>query len=373
MSDYTKTTDFGAKDALASGLAAKVVKGSEIDDEFDNIATAVATKYDSTDRGAANGIASLDSGGLILAAELPAATESAVGALEIATTAEANARTATDKILVPSLIDGFMDTWAADASGGVAALQTFADPDADEFFGWDDSAGAWVGFTVGTGLAFNATPGIELDFLGIEDLTDPGADSLMAWDDTAGAAAWFTTADGLSFDNGASTIGITDVAAGAAQPVNISSGTFTFDLSSITEIAAPDLDQAADGVLVNDAGTIKVLPIDQAGLLVVDAADAIQTFALTDANTLQSYDSTTSRVWTIPANASVAFEIGTVILISCISTGVITVTADTGVTLMSIFNSAGTTATSDTMLAGGTAALIKVATNEWVFTGDITD
>jgi hypothetical protein len=46
MSDYTKSTDFASKDALASGNAAKIVKGTEIDTEFNNIAIAVATKAD---------------------------------------------------------------------------------------------------------------------------------------------------------------------------------------------------------------------------------------------------------------------------------------------------------------------------------------
>lgn len=44
MTDYTKTTNFAAKDSLVSGNPAKVVKGTEVNDEFDNIATAVATK-----------------------------------------------------------------------------------------------------------------------------------------------------------------------------------------------------------------------------------------------------------------------------------------------------------------------------------------
>lgn len=46
MSNYVKSTDFAAKDALASGNAGKIVKGTEIDTEFNNIATAVATKAD---------------------------------------------------------------------------------------------------------------------------------------------------------------------------------------------------------------------------------------------------------------------------------------------------------------------------------------
>ena len=44
MSTYSKTTDFAAKDALATGNANKIVKGTEIDDEFDAIQTAVNSK-----------------------------------------------------------------------------------------------------------------------------------------------------------------------------------------------------------------------------------------------------------------------------------------------------------------------------------------
>lgn len=46
MSDYTKSTNFASKDNLSSGNPAKIVKGTEIDTEFNNIATAIATKQD---------------------------------------------------------------------------------------------------------------------------------------------------------------------------------------------------------------------------------------------------------------------------------------------------------------------------------------
>lgn len=46
MSDYVKATNFASKDSLSSGNALKIVKGTEIDTEFNNIATAVATKAD---------------------------------------------------------------------------------------------------------------------------------------------------------------------------------------------------------------------------------------------------------------------------------------------------------------------------------------
>jgi hypothetical protein len=48
MSNYTKTTNFATKDNLSPGNPLKIVKGAEIDTEFNNIATAVATKTDNS-------------------------------------------------------------------------------------------------------------------------------------------------------------------------------------------------------------------------------------------------------------------------------------------------------------------------------------
>ena len=41
MSNYTKSTDFAVKDSLASGNPSKLVKGTEIDTEFNAIQSAV--------------------------------------------------------------------------------------------------------------------------------------------------------------------------------------------------------------------------------------------------------------------------------------------------------------------------------------------
>jgi hypothetical protein len=46
MSNYTKTTDFAAKDSLPSGDSGKIIKGAEFETEFDAISTAIATKSD---------------------------------------------------------------------------------------------------------------------------------------------------------------------------------------------------------------------------------------------------------------------------------------------------------------------------------------
>ena len=48
MSNYTKSTDFAAKDSLPSGDSGKIIRGSEFEVEFDNIAKAIATKVDSS-------------------------------------------------------------------------------------------------------------------------------------------------------------------------------------------------------------------------------------------------------------------------------------------------------------------------------------
>ena len=48
MTAYNVTTNFGSKDDLTSGNAAKKIKGSEFTTEFNNIATGVNSKADTT-------------------------------------------------------------------------------------------------------------------------------------------------------------------------------------------------------------------------------------------------------------------------------------------------------------------------------------
>jgi hypothetical protein len=47
MANYTKVTNFTAKDALTTGDPNKVVRGAEIDVELTAISTAIATKSNS--------------------------------------------------------------------------------------------------------------------------------------------------------------------------------------------------------------------------------------------------------------------------------------------------------------------------------------
>jgi hypothetical protein len=49
MASYTKSTNFASKDSLSTGNPLKIVKGTEIDTEFNNISTAIDTKQDYDD------------------------------------------------------------------------------------------------------------------------------------------------------------------------------------------------------------------------------------------------------------------------------------------------------------------------------------
>ena len=46
MSNYTKATNFAIKDSLSSGNANKIIKGTDLNTEFDNIAAAINSKLD---------------------------------------------------------------------------------------------------------------------------------------------------------------------------------------------------------------------------------------------------------------------------------------------------------------------------------------
>jgi hypothetical protein len=44
MANYTKSTNFAVKDSLSTGNPSKIIKGTEIDTEYNNIASAISSK-----------------------------------------------------------------------------------------------------------------------------------------------------------------------------------------------------------------------------------------------------------------------------------------------------------------------------------------
>ena len=90
------------------------------------------------------------------------------------------------------------------------------------------------------------------------------------------------------------------------------------------------------------------------------------TLILSDKGKLVTMDNASANTATIPANASVAFGVGTIIDITQLGAGITTVLGDTGVTVNGV--SAGSKAIT---IQYGNAKLTKIATDTWVVQGDI--
>ena len=71
MSNYSQIVSFGPKDSLNTGDSAKKIKGTEIDAELAAISTAITSKEDSANKGAANGYCGLTSSSVVADANLP--------------------------------------------------------------------------------------------------------------------------------------------------------------------------------------------------------------------------------------------------------------------------------------------------------------
>jgi hypothetical protein len=142
-----------------------------------------------------------------------------------------------------------------------------------------------------------------------------------------------------------------------------------------TADASPDLD--ADHVLTRDDSASAYKKVIAKNLALgtgadhigfkgapVVASDADATFALTDSGKTWYHTSGSTHTFTIPANASVAFPIGTIILLENENGGgnlTIAITSDT----LRWTSSTG----SRTLAANGSAAIKKVASTVWRLTG----
>ena len=124
---------------------------------------------------------------------------------------------------------------------------------------------------------------------------------------------------------------------------------------------------AEQRALVLIDGQIQELPIGDtlAGAIIsIVNKTASHTLELTDASKYIRMTVASANDLIVPANSNVAFPVGTVIQIRQNGAGQTTMVADTGVTI----NSAETL---KLRKQGSSAALIKVATNEWDLTGDL--
>jgi hypothetical protein len=87
---------------------------------------------------------------------------------------------------------------------------------------------------------------------------------------------------------------------------------------------------------------------------------------LTDANNLVEMNNAAANTLTVPPNSSVAFALGTQIVVTQYGAGQTTIAQGSGVTIRSSGNKLKLTG------QYSSATLIKRGTNEWVLYGDIT-
>lgn len=98
------------------------------------------------------------------------------------------------------------------------------------------------------------------------------------------------------------------------------------------------------------------------------SVSAATSFALTDKGGHVYHPSadTTARTWTIPANASVAFPVGTAItIVNDTSAGALTIAITTDTLVWQPTGGTG----SRTLAANGSATLLKVTSTRWIITG----
>ena len=103
----------------------------------------------------------------------------------------------------------------------------------------------------------------------------------------------------------------------------------------------------------------------QSSLISTNRQTASYTLVLADANKLVELNVATANTLTVPLNSSVAFPIGTQILVSQYGAGACTITATSGVTV----RSEGSKLKTNGQYSGAT--LIKIATDEWYAFGNL--
>lgn len=127
MSNYVKATNFATKDALLTGNPAKIIKGTEIDDEFNAIAVAVGTKADLasptfTGTPAAPTAAPGTNTTQVATTAFVGAADTAAITAERSATATLTNKTLTSPTINGGTITGITDLTVGDGGTGVSSL-----------------------------------------------------------------------------------------------------------------------------------------------------------------------------------------------------------------------------------------------------------
>ena len=188
MSNYTKTTDFAAKDTLPGGDTNKVVRGSEFETEFDAISTAIATKSDTA-------------GPTFTGTVTIPTVDINAGAIDGTTIGASSAAAGTFTNLVAT---------SADINGGTVDGATIG--------GSSAGAGTFTNLTASGTVNFNGATVSNLGTITTANLDGGTADNIVIGGSTA-AAGTFTTLAASSATGGGATVlpsvAFSDLQAGA--------------------------------------------------------------------------------------------------------------------------------------------------------------
>ena len=242
MSNYTKTTNFTAKDSLVSGNPSKIVKGAEIDAEYTAIQTAVNSKADAaspliTGTPSLNGVAITSTAAELNILDGVTATAAEINVLDgiTSTTAELNILdgvTATAAEL--NALDGITATVTElnYTDGVTSAIQTQLDTKAPlnspvlvtPNLGTPSAAT----LTNATGLPIVAgTTGTLSTARGGTGVTTASNGQLLIGNGSGFTAATLTAGSGVTLTNGAGSIQVafSGPGTGTVTSINVSGGT----------------------------------------------------------------------------------------------------------------------------------------------------
>lgn len=233
--------------------------------------------------------------------------------------------------------------------------------DEDVEYKWSGSAWATYG---GAGYSPGGTDVALADGGTGASLTDPNADRIMFWDDSAGAVDWLTAGTGLSISG--TTISATATGTGdvVGPSSSVDNHVAVFDSTTGKLLKDGGVALLANGANITPAATPATNAVGYLGAP-QNAQPNDYTFVMSDAGKHIYHSNATPHTYTIPANGSVAYPIGTIIaIVNANGSGALTLAITTDTLRW------GSSTGSRTIAADGTASLLKVTSTVWRLTGD---
>ncbi len=271
-------------------------------------------------RGTANGVAELDAGSLVPVSRLPAATESAIGAVERANQTETNAGVDNARYISPLRLAGWLGSTAITTLGTIAT-------------------GVW-----------NATT-IAINKGGTGATTALAAFDALKQAATTAYQGVIELATQTEVNTGSDTTR-------AVVPSTLAGRTATETRSGLAELAT----QAEADAGTDDARIVTPLKLQKKPSLINAQTGTAYTVTTADVNKIVERNNAAANNTTIPNNTAQAIPVGSWVHIVQMGAGASTIVADSGVTIRS---------PESLVLEKQYAAcsLYKRATNEWVMMG----